>query len=74
MIDMRMIVGTLRLLACAAVHAMLRWQHAAHCESSLLAVLGLEPLVGGSAYCRAVRGGLHALPLAAAAAVPLLHR
>lgn len=63
------------LLACAAAHAMMRRQYAQTCESSLLAVLGLEDLLTShTSYCVALQRGLQALPLLAAAAVGVLAR
>jgi len=61
------------LLACAAAHSMMRRQYSQCCQSSVLAMLGLEDLLAShTSYCVALQRGMQALPLLAAAAVGML--
>ena len=58
--------AALRLAACALAHTALRWQYAAHCQNSFLAVLGLEPFLADTPFCRALHRGMQVLPVLAA--------
>ena len=62
------------ILACVGAHAMLRWHYAEHCQNSVLALLGLEGLVGASASCALVERALRVLPLVAAIQIPWVVR